>query len=58
MLGSVVKTMVNKEKQNAGDYKISLDATSFAPGVYSATLNLNNGEGQPMTRTIMIVRKQ
>lgn len=54
MLGTIVKVMVNKEEQKAGDYKLKLDANSLPQGVYMATLKLITGD-QPVTRTIKIV---
>jgi hypothetical protein len=55
MLGSVVKTLVNGEKQTAGDHKLKLDAISLENGMYTATLKLNTGD-QTMTRTIKVIR--
>ena len=57
MLGTLVKTVIAGEEQAAGDYRVSMDATSLAPGVYSATLRLETGS-KPMTGTIKIVHNR
>jgi len=57
MLGSVVQTLVSGEEQHAGDHKFVMDATTLAPGVYMATLKVDNS-GQSMTKTIKIIRNQ
>jgi hypothetical protein len=55
MPGSIVQTPVSSTEQQAGDYKLLLDAATLAPGVYMATLKLAAG-GRQMVRTIKIVR--
>ncbi len=55
MLGSIVKVLRNAEHQQAGEYQLLFDASTLAPGVYSATLRIQSAEGQ-LTRTIKIIR--
>jgi hypothetical protein len=56
MLGSNVTTLVD-EAQPAGDYSLTLDASTLEPGVYTATLRLYV-KGTLLERTIKIVRQQ
>jgi hypothetical protein len=55
MLGSIVKIVVDKAQQTSGDHKLVMDAAVLPSGIYLATLKLTS-DGQPMTRTIKIVR--
>lgn len=55
LLGNKVKVAV-EENQTAGEYILKLNASSFQPGVYTATLKLNN-ESTFITRTIKIISK-
>jgi hypothetical protein len=55
MLGSLIKTIVNKVPQASGDYKLVQNLQDLSPGIYMVSLKLTS-VGQPMTRTIKMVR--
>jgi hypothetical protein len=56
MLGRTVTTLVNAIESN-GKHSIKLDALSLQPGVYFATVKLNNRNGT-LVRTIKLVRNR
>jgi hypothetical protein len=56
MLGKTVLVPVNGN-QNSGRHSVNLDGVSLQPGVYFATIKLNNGHGE-MVKTIKLVRNR
>ena len=56
IVGNKVKSLVD-ETQPAGDYVLPMDDAVLLPGVYTATLRLNNS-GNIITRTIKLISKK
>ncbi|MCX6251191.1 MAG: T9SS type A sorting domain-containing protein [Bacteroidetes bacterium] len=56
LLGQSVKTLVN-EPQTKGNHSFSFDANSLAPGVYTATLKLED-QGTKLFRSIKMIRNK
>jgi hypothetical protein len=56
LLGITVKNVLDRTPQRSGSYKLVLDGNDLADGIYVATLRLTTKGGQPMMRTIKIVR--
>jgi hypothetical protein len=56
MLGSRVAVLVD-EMQTSGKYSFKLDAMPLQPGIYTATIRLNTGDGD-MIQTIKLVRNR
>jgi hypothetical protein len=56
LLGASIVTLVN-EPQAQGDHSLKLDTRELAPGVYTATIRLEN-DSDKRSRTIKIVRNR